>query len=240
MIGFMVSELPTSNPFAVENKIGHELHVLFNALPRYHFPFHQHLPAVPDNGIYILFESGEKYETIDRIVRIGTHTGNNQLHSRIFQHFEVLNQRRSIFRKNIGRCLLNCTNDPYLDSWNLEFTSRADKERNAGRVDLTFEAAVEAQISQIIQQTFTFAAFQIESIEQRLFYEAKIIATIAHMKPSPTNKWLGNSSPVDKIRSSGLWQVQGLNSPKFTVAEFKEFAVLVNTHKSAGLKTGNR
>ena len=43
-------------------------------------------------------------EKMDRIVRIGTHTGENQLRSRLMQHFVKENKNRSIFRKNIGRC----------------------------------------------------------------------------------------------------------------------------------------
>ena len=85
-------------------KISLELHKLLNNLTRYSYPFEENLISIPSNGIYIKFEKGEKIEGLDRIVRIGTHTGNNQLHSRLFQHFENENQRRSIFRKNIGRC----------------------------------------------------------------------------------------------------------------------------------------
>ena len=39
-------------------------------------------------------------------MNICTHTGKNQLISRLKQHFTNMNKDRSIFRKNIGRCLL--------------------------------------------------------------------------------------------------------------------------------------
>jgi hypothetical protein len=60
-----------------------------------------------------------------RIVRIGTHTGANQLCSRLKQHFLNEMKDRSIFRKNIGRCLLKQANDPFLEFWELDLTSHA-------------------------------------------------------------------------------------------------------------------
>jgi hypothetical protein len=42
---------------------------------------------IPLNGIYILFEDGEIAHGTNRIVRIGTHTGKDQLFSRLKQHF---------------------------------------------------------------------------------------------------------------------------------------------------------
>lgn len=73
--------------------------------------------GIPKNGIYILFEKGELAHSTDRIVRIGTHTGNNKLWSRLKEHLNE-NKDRSIFRKNIGRALLNKDNDPFIEQWN--------------------------------------------------------------------------------------------------------------------------
>ncbi len=66
-----------------------EIHHLFHRQKRYRFPFD--IAEFPSNGIYILFEEGETGHGGDRIVRVGTHTGENQLRSRIKQHF--LNER---------------------------------------------------------------------------------------------------------------------------------------------------
>ena len=86
-------------------------------MPKLKFPFDK--KKIPLNGIYILFEKGEFAHNTNRIVRIGTHTGNNQLHSRLFQHFLNENKDRSIFRKNIGRALLNKERDTFLEKWEL-------------------------------------------------------------------------------------------------------------------------
>jgi hypothetical protein len=72
------------------------VHAILSALPRQQFPFERN--ALPRNGLYILFEKGETSHGCDRIVRIGTHTGENQLPSRLRQHFLDENKDRSIFR----------------------------------------------------------------------------------------------------------------------------------------------
>ena len=74
-----------------------KLHKLFCDMDRLKFPFDKN--KIPLNGIYVLFQKGEKGHGADRIVRIGTHTGSNQLVSRLFQHFLNENKDRSIFRK---------------------------------------------------------------------------------------------------------------------------------------------
>ena len=88
---------------------------------------HQHpidTDRVPRNGIYLVFENGERGHGGDRIVRVGAHTGYNQLRSRLREHFIRENKDRSIFRKNIGRALLASLDDPYLETWNLDLTTR--------------------------------------------------------------------------------------------------------------------
>lgn len=90
-----------------------ELHAWVASLQRFTFPFDKKL--IPLNGLYFLFEKGEMgHHGLMRIVRVGTHTGEGQLRSRMGQHFLVENKDRSIFRKNVGRALLNRDHDP---SW---------------------------------------------------------------------------------------------------------------------------
>lgn len=88
------------------------VHEVIWKLPRHRFPFDDQ--DIPANGIYVLFEEGESGHGGDRIVRVGTHTGDNQLRSRLKQHFINENKDRSIFRKNIGRAILSKDSDPFL------------------------------------------------------------------------------------------------------------------------------
>ena len=212
-------------------KIAIELHKLFYNLSRFSYPFEKDLVNIAANGIYIKFEEGETIEGMDRIVRIGTDTGNNQLHSRLFQHFENENQRRSIFRKNIGRCFLKKENNPYLKYWELPITSKAEKEKNFKYIDLDFENKIEQRISSYIQNNFSFCVFRVDNKEDRLFWETKIIATIAQSGIKPTSNWLGNNSPKSKIKQYGLWQIQGLMAPPLTLKEFEELKeIIINTN----------
>lgn len=62
------------------------LHKILNGLKRHRFPFDESL--IPKNGIYVLFENGERaHGDCDRIVRIGTHTGKDNLRQRLVEHF---------------------------------------------------------------------------------------------------------------------------------------------------------
>ena len=45
--------------------------MLFNRLPRLHWNMIDEIPYT--NGIYIMFEKGEGYNGMDRIVSVGTH-----------------------------------------------------------------------------------------------------------------------------------------------------------------------
>ena len=103
------------------------LHEILEELPLIKYPFE--LKLLPLNGIYFFYEKGQIWGHGGnklRIVRIGTHKGNN-FRNRIAEHY-LFNVRkmnfnidspkpsdRSIFRKNIGRAFLYKNGDPYLD-----------------------------------------------------------------------------------------------------------------------------
>ena len=185
------------------------LHHWFNAMERHRFPFDE--SRIPSDGIYVLFEKGETAHGGDRIVRVGTHTGEGQLRSRLRQHFVAENKDRSIFRKNIGRCLLNKGNDPFLDDWELDLTTRNAKDKHAAMIDLGKQAAVERNVTKRIQENFSFIVFEVKEKERRLGLESKMISTISLCDEClPSRDWLGRFSPKDKIRDNGLWLVNEL------------------------------
>ncbi len=112
-----------------------ELHRLLNSLEKLSFPYDP--SKIPLNGIYFLFEKSELAHGTNRTVRVGTHTGANQLRSRLDQHFVHEKKDRSIFRKNIGRALLSKANDPFLGTWELDLTSSKAKRALLGKIDMT-------------------------------------------------------------------------------------------------------
>lgn len=197
------------------------LHEIANARERHRFPFDD--TAIPANGIYVLFEEGESAHDGRRIVRVGSHTGNDQLRGRLHEHFLRSNKDRSIFRKNIGRALLNDADDPFLEAWNLDLTSRRNRERYEDEVDLDRQAEVEPEVTERIRSRFSFAVFEVTDREERLELERKMIGTVARCKEcGPSTDWFGLESPKRKIRESGLWQEQHLSHEPLTLQEVEE------------------
>ena len=76
-----------------------ELHDLSASLPIQRYPLDD--SAIPLNGIYILFESGEEAHGNKRIVQIGGRRGRDRLRGRLAEHFLSENKDRSIFRQQI-------------------------------------------------------------------------------------------------------------------------------------------
>jgi len=191
------------------NKKCDELHKWANSLKKTTFPFIEQ--KIPLNGLYILFQKNEFGHNQDRIVRIGTHTGKNQLRSRLKQHFIKENKDRSIFRKNIGRCILNKNNDRFLKKWELDLTPRRNKEKYSKSIDFKKQKQIERKVSKYIQDNFSFAVIKIDDKKKRLELESKIVSTISLCNECCSSKtWLGLFSPKEKIQESGLWLVNEL------------------------------
>ena len=172
---------------------------------------------IPNNGIYFLFERGEKAYGGDRIVRIGTHTGkekwNHKLSNRLNAHSIKENKDRSIFRKHIGMAFLNKEEDKFLPLWNIDLTTKENKERYQSKIDPARQKEVEGNVSQYIQKNISFVVKEVNDKEERLQLESKLIATISLCKEcKPSEKWLGLHVPTkqEKIKESGLWNVRGL------------------------------
>jgi len=181
------------------------------------------MAKIPKNGLYVLFENGEYGHGTNRIVRIGTHTGNNQLPSRLQQHFMRENKDRSIFRKNIGRALLNKAKDPYLAIWELDLTTREAKKKYSNLIDPVKQKQIEQQVTSIIQGNFQFIVFRMESKEKRREFESKIISTVSSCNQcKPSENWFGQYSPKDKIQESGLWIVNELYKTPLSEEEFSQ------------------
>lgn len=184
-----------------------DLHDYVRNLKRYAFPFDKN--EVYKNGVYILFEKNEFGHNGDRIVRIGSHTGNDNLVKRLEEHFLKENKDRSIFRKNIGRALLNKNSDSYLDIWDIDLTSKKARTEYQSFIKKDYQELIEKQVSDYIRDNFTFSVIEVLDKEERISLEKRLIEIVSSCNECyPSNNWLGKSSPVDKIRLSGLWQTQ--------------------------------
>jgi hypothetical protein len=205
------------------------LHEKLAVLPVIKYPFNT--DELPLNGIYFFYQDGEYWGHgghKNRIVRIGTHKGDN-FRDRISQHY-LLDMRkmefdrnmqkpsdRSIFRKNLGRVLLNQDKDQYLSTWEIDFTKKSNRQDYGFKRDIAKEIQIEHKITEIMSTTFSFRFLIISNEEERIGkkgLESRLIGTVSRCKLCvPSSDWLGRFSPIQKIRQSGLWQVQHLHDP---------------------------
>lgn len=194
------------------------LHELFAGLPRHTVDFDN--SQIPLNGIYVMFQSGELAHGLDRIVRIGTHRGQDRLRKRLHQHFHNKRKDSSIFRKHVGRALLVQCDDPFLEQWNLNLSTRKSCEKHMGEVDLAKQEQVESEVSDYLAKNVAFAVFGIDSRAERLNIEKGILSTIAACGECRASvDWLGHHHPHATIRNVGLWNIQGLKGMPMTEDE---------------------
>jgi hypothetical protein len=219
----MIMKFPTDT-----TEYCHWLHDALEELPMIRCPFD--INILPLNGIYFFYQQGELWGhggKIPKIVRIGTHRDGN-FKSRIKEHF-LLNESkmnfdrmrakpadRSIFRKNIGRALLNKENEDYLKIWEIDFTTRQNRERYNSLRDINKEKNIESHITKILRQQFSFRFINVDNQIERMGdkgLESSLIGTVSHCKLcKPSNSWLGGFSPKKEIKTSGLWLVQHIGS----------------------------
>ncbi len=198
------------------------LHRLFERLPRYEW---RDIDAIPfEDGIIIAYERGETYRGYARVVRVGTHTAPGRLKQRLMDHFDREDRNASIFRRHIGRALLNRAKDPYLDIWSLDTSRQPDRDREDART----AARVERDVSAYMRVNLSFSVIPVASVDSRLRLGEAIVATLHQAKNfAPSDSWLGHYSPDSQIRASGLWQKRSLNAAPLTADESLQLARII-------------
>lgn len=211
------------------------LHSQLEILPLIRFPFDTE--QLPLNGIYFFYEQGETWGHSgdkQRVVRVGTHRDGN-FRNRIKEHFlmnrssfEIYANKpkysdRSIFRKNIGRALLTRDCDKYIDTWNIDFTKRENRQLFGNSRDAKKEEMIEKEITKILKDSFQFRFIIINVETERMGsqgLESSLIGTLSQCRICrPSVTWLGNFSPVREIRESGLWLKQHVRATQITEKE---------------------
>lgn len=194
------------------------VHEKIAVLPRFSGSFEE--CDVPDNGLYFVFEDGEKSHGLERIVRVGTHNGDGNLRSRIREHLYTSKKDRSVFRKHIGRCILAKRNDPFLCWWEKDLTSRKAREMYQHLIDMKKQATIEKEVGEHIARRMSFAVLEVAEKQDRLETEKLLLSTLAQCNgclPSPD--WLGRYHPRKSFRSLGLWNIQGLKGQTLSRSE---------------------
>lgn len=196
------------------------LHNLINNFERYNDL--SDTKDIPTNGVYFLFEKGEKSHGVDRIVRVGTHTGDNNLIKRLNEHMYVQNKDRSIFRKHIGRSLLKKNNDSFFECWEIDLTTKAMRQKYQHKIDKDKLELVENEVSDYINKNFSYCFLPVLEKPLRLAIEKSILCTLVSCDEcKPSREWLGKSHPNKNIRECGLWNIQGLSGQGLSIEEIK-------------------
>jgi len=204
------------------------LHEQLEQLPLIKFPFNPN--DLPENGIYFFYEQGETWghgTTQPRVVRVGTSKDGN-FRKRILEHylldeskmnFDALKpapHERSIFRKNIGRALLNQRHDDYLKIWEIDFTSHKSRTENAHLRNIMKEKKLENEITNLLRNKFSFKFIELSGQAQRMGktgLESRLIGTFSQCPLcQPSSNWLGRYSPKTEISSGTLWLIQHLKA----------------------------
>ena len=204
------------------------LHEQLERLPCFKYPFA--LNDLPENGIYFFYEQSETWGHFGikpRIVRVGTSKDGN-FRKRISEHYlldeskmnfdasKPAPRERSIFRKNIGRALLNQRHDDYLKVWEIDFTSHKSRTENAHLRNVAKEKMLESEISNLLRSNFSFKFIELNGQTLRMGktgLESALIGTLAQCPLcKPSSNWLGRCSPKNEISSGRLWLVQHLKA----------------------------
>jgi hypothetical protein len=216
-----------------------QLHSWFNNMERNTFCT-GYADHIPQNGIYIMFEKGEKAHHADRIVRIGTHNirtdSKSTLKDRLDEH--ISQNGRSVFRNKIGNAIINKSrsegpsfwSEEDLKDWNKSWGNgvlRKHKRFQQRGRSRQFEE-IDKLISEYIRKNISFVCIEINDKKSRKLFEARLISTISNCTECQHSEhWLGDYSTKEKVRKSGLWQENELWKSDFPDAEFEQFGGLL-------------
>ena len=175
----------------------------------------------PDRGVYVFFARNEYRDSGDqlRVTRIGTHAvsegSSTSLWDRLRTHRGALrgtyegggNHRGSVFRKRVGEAFVerDSLHDEY-PHWGEG--SSAKRERRLSELEM------EQRVSDYIRD-LPFLWLNVDdepsADSQRAYIERNTIALLSNYQrdavDARADDWLGNHSRSQKIRDSGLWNV---------------------------------
>ncbi|MCD4712889.1 MAG: hypothetical protein K8R73_06360 [Clostridiales bacterium] len=207
------------------------IHDWMTNLPRYDWKEIDKIPF--ENGIYIMFESGEKFYDMDRIVRIGTHQADERLKKRLKDHFKSENKDGSILRKNIGLSILHQNNHSFENIWSLNWSKPEIKNQYLYGQYISVKKEIEMLVSEYLRSNITFACIPVKSKKDRLDIEGALIATLNHDEDFISSiNWLGRHSPKPEIALSGLWNTQGLKDNRLNLRELQELKSFIMNEAS--------
>jgi hypothetical protein len=169
----------------------------------------------PERGVYFFFEEGEYRENGEpRVVRVGTHAlkagSRSKLWNRLSQHRGTNsgggNHRGSVFRLHVGTALIE-RDGLHSATWS--------KGSSAKKDITTQEDPIEKLVSQHIgQMPFIWLDVGDETGPESMrgYIERNAIGLLSNYGKTdgidvPSPSWLGNHAWRDKVKMSGIWNV---------------------------------
>ena len=218
-ISFLKEELNEEED--VKKSYSEKFHILFNSMKRYN---HNNFDDIPfTNGIYVILDKKEKYKSLDRVVRIGTHENDNKLIQRIKKHYKKGFKDSSFLRKNIGKSILSYNKHYYLYIWNINFNDKDNQHKFNDLRDMRIEDELDEKITNYMKDRFEIVCFEVNNFKERCRLEEGLINTIYKDKEFvPSSTWLGKYSPTQEVKDSGMWVSKGLDKKSLTSQECRK------------------
>ena len=179
-----------------------QIYEALETLPKYREPS----TNLPHNGIYFFYEEGEvcSHTGKPRIVRVGIHGERATLWKRLRQHYS-LNREGSVFRKHLCTALLKKRG--FEDNQIIEWKKGRKSKRWSNFKD------IEDEISWLLRSKFFFRVVVVDSVDERRAFEEKLIANLAACPwCRPSEGWLSRFAWSEKVRRSGLWNSNYVDS----------------------------
>jgi len=171
----------------------------------------------PKHGVYFFFENSEFRSDSGngpRVVRVGTHaltsSSKTTLWNRLSQHRGSVktgrgNHRGSIFRLLIGEALMGRYPEWTVNTWGKGSSAPSPEA-------IVAEKELEWQVSRVIGE-MPFLWLEVDDSpgrqSRRGYIERNTIALLSSYSENavdqPSENWLGNHSPREKVKLSGLW-----------------------------------
>ncbi len=174
------------------------------------------------DGLYFFYERGEKSEHgCDRIVRVGNHPrSDGRLVRRLRDHYSG-NKNGSVFRRYFGGALLRRENptSPCLAPTPGRGHWESQNGEPCGACSPYEQAVLEA-----LARDFWFRCVQVGERDLRNVLERRLIVSLAACpacRPSPG--WLGAHAYPESVRSSGMWNVEGVGDTPLAAEELQSF-----------------
>lgn len=175
----------------------------------------------PDSGVYFFFEPGEMRANLEsqRVVRVGTHRvsagSKAKLWNRLRTHRGTRKgtgkHRSSIFRLHVGNAISKKYPNLAIPSWGI----RGTRDKTVLKTEINLERKASSHIGKM---GILWLAIEDKAgpASDRAYIERNLIGMLAgksYPVDPPSANWLGQFNPEERIKLSGLWNLDHLDYP---------------------------